>query len=269
MALRRRVVVLLFTSAVLTLRAAEAAFAQSSSEPAGTPSPAPTPGKDNPRIAVALILLGAFATFLLYWYLNGWRRDTTRLTEKVLKDLKTLPDWVHVSGGVNVEPDGGREATATKLEVVGSPVVAVGRPEVYRATLDGKPVSVEWEVKGDATVSARNGEETSLTATKPGQIRLEAKAGDETAFAIIGAVTAPAATPAGRLPLVGGGYGGLTVALVAITFAAALTAIGKLPDAALATLLGTVVSYFFAQRGGGGDGATGGGGNGNPPPPPE
>jgi hypothetical protein len=56
----------------------------------------------------------------------------------------------------------------------------------------------------------------------------------------------PAGSP-GSLPLVGAGYGGVIVAIVAVTIAATITALGLLDGAALATLLGTVVAYFFVQ----------------------
>jgi hypothetical protein len=129
--------------------------------------------------------------------------------------------------------------------------------------VDGNPVECTWSVtlEGAAVVKPVTGKETALTAAKDGPLTLTATTAEGgTASVPVVAVPAQQAGPRGSLPLIGTGYGGITIAILAVSVAGALTAIDKLPGAALATLLGTVVSYFFVQQqrngGSAGDGQT-------------
>jgi hypothetical protein len=156
-----------------------------------------------------------------------------------------------VSVGIPAAARGGiGGAAADRLAIVGPEQVVVGQAAEFTAKLGDAPAAdAAWTVEpADAgRLQPVAGPATRFTATRAGQLTLKATVGGVTAPTRITAAAAADGQP-GRIPLVGAGYGGITIAIVAVTVAAALTALGVLDGAALATLLGTVVSYFFVQQ---------------------
>jgi hypothetical protein len=147
------------------------------------------------------------------------------------------------------------------LKIVGPPAVTVGQPAKFSAqTAEGPAANCTWSVDADrASVAPTTGAETVVIAKKPGPFTLKATAGGAPATATVVAVNTGDARR-GALPIIGVGYAGLTIAIIAVTGAAALTALRIFPAAALSTLLGTVVSYFFLRRDGHSGGSSDSGG---------
>jgi hypothetical protein len=141
----------------------------------------------------------------------------------------------------------GEAPSASKLKINGPAQVHVGQAsDAFTLLLDEQPVVGTWTVdSGEAKLHPETGSNATLTATKEGPITLSARHDGATAPASVVAVPMP---EHGMLPFVGGGYGGITIAVLAVSVGGALTAINLLNGAALATLLGTVVAYFFVQR---------------------
>ena len=231
---------------------AAAVFVPAALAQAPTPTPTATPNpvtNDNDRdLAFVIVLFGALALGLVYWFMNQWRQDLRQLMGATLARTGQLPgiSYGPQEGGTDGRPRDVREA---ELDIAGPAQVTVGEPAEYTAT----DAAAVWTLNPpDAgKLDPTSGEKTKLTATTAGALQLTATADGETKTIVIAALP-PVSTTPGALPLIGAGYGGITIAIVAVTVAAALTAVDALPGAALATLLGTVVSYFFVRRENGG-----------------
>ncbi|MEA2449710.1 MAG: hypothetical protein QOG63_1642 [Thermoleophilaceae bacterium] len=198
----------------------------------------------DPGVAKWILLFGALVLGMTLLYLNGWRESWEGVTKLVFRRVGVLPETTFVSAVA----DELLEEAAPVLEITGPLVLPVGRTETYRATLDGSPAeSAAWVVAPPdrAAPAPPSGAEIKVTAITAGPFTLTATANGATTDAHVAAIE-PASSP-GSLPLVGAGYGGVIVAIVAVTIAATITALGLLDGAALATLLGTVVAYFFVQ----------------------
>ena len=244
------------------------AQASTTATPAPSTTVSPTGGTQTSQGSTSvtgwILIVGAGALVLLYIYLFTWQRWTRSLTLAVLGRTGQLPTYEHVPTYIKSAFEAGGEEQAPKKLVITGPATAVlGRSsEPFKATLDGQPVPATWKTDWSrATLDPLEGPQTRVTPTKEGPLQLTATVADNPQPATANITVVAAAAAPGAVPLVGGGYGGMTIAILAITIAGALTAEGVLPAAALATLLGTVVSYFFVQRQGGqpGNGQAGGG----------
>jgi len=209
------------------------------------------PSQGSTRISGWVLLFGAGTLAFLYIYLYTWQQRTGVLTLAVLRRTGNLPTYEHIP--VYVRPPfeaAGEEQPPKKLAITGPATAVLGRPsEPFQVTLDGQTVSATWETDWSrATLDPLEGPATRVTAVKEGPLQVRASVAESPLPAVAHVAVVAAARTPGSVPFVGGGYGGLTVAILAVTIAGALTAQGILPSAALATLLGTVVSYFFVQR---------------------
>ena len=219
-----------------------AALAQS---PTPTPAPAPATNDNDRDLAFLIVAFGAIALGLVYWFMNQWRQDLRLLMGATLARTGSLPaiSYGPQEGGTGRPLD----VAADELDIAGPAQVTVGEPAEYTAT-DAATWTLNPPEAGK--LNPTGGAKTTLTATTAGALQLTATVGVETKTIVIAAL--PPVASAGAIPLIGAGYGGITIAIVAVTVAAALTAVDALPGAALATLLGTVVSYFFVRRENGG-----------------
>jgi len=231
-----------------------------------TPDPA-APAESSPPtpdrlIAVSMLLLGAIALYILFRYLDSWRSAYLDLSTQMIKRSGRLPGTISTLGTATSAPPAAPAGAQTRdapgsppatLAVKGPPTVAVGQPAMFSAWSGDTPAPATWRVlAGDAVLQPTEGAAVELTAAAPGAIALEAMIGSApdrvpVPCAVV-ATKAPEAASSGSVPIFGEGYGAFMIAIVGISVAGALTAIGWLPGAALATLLGTVVSYFFVQR---------------------
>lgn len=200
----------------------------------------------KPDSATAWLVLGfgILTLVIVYYYLHRWRKTWQTMAADVLSRSGRLPGIKLVQTEITVQ---GVSSTVT---IRGPGTVIVGQPsQPFIATIGDQLVSVEWQIDGDgAELSPSTGSQTVVTARSPGAFAVHAeKAGSAKSKPIYVAAIESAPGSLGDLPLVGAGFGGITIAILAVSVAGALTAIGLLPGAALATLLGTVVSYFFVQ----------------------
>lgn len=228
-----------------------------------SPSPSPSPSASasaadtgrSEELAYVLVAFGVVALGLVYWFLNRWRRDLGQVMGASLQRTNRLPDVVYSrqEGGGGGPRDVG--ALEQALEIGGPAMVTVGEEAAYEATGDGAQGATWTLTPADAgRLDPAQGARTTLVASKVGPLQIGVTVGAVTKTVAVAAMP-PSESP-GSIPIIGAGYGGVTIAIVAVTVAAALTAIGALPGAALATLLGTVVSYFFVRRETGGGGGS-------------
>lgn len=221
-------------------------------------------GEGSPLVAFLVLLFGAFALLVMYDYLNRWRHDVGQWLTMAFAAGGRFP--VVTWGPERPGDPHIRDATG-ELTVTGPSALIVGeRSQPFAATLGDQQVEANWTVRPStaATVDPESGKSTQVTATKEGQLTLTAQyPGAQSKDVVLPAIRAAAPTSPGSIPVIGYAYGGITIAIVAVAVAAAITALGLLDGAALATLLGTVVSYFFAQRHEGSSNGTGGGGGGS------
>jgi len=203
-------------------------------------------------IAAAVLIFGLVVLIILYLYLNAWRKTTAKLIEDNLRRTGRLPGGYHevtakVRVGTRGALAGGGGSAGGELTLSGPGVVTTGQiSEDYVAKLDGHPVTVTWTAEGHGRLSTPSGPTTKLTTSAPGIVHIKGEYnGKDVAVDV---VSLDNLASEGKVPLIGGGYGGITIAILAVTVAAALTVLNLLPGAVLATLLGTVVSYFFVQR---------------------
>jgi hypothetical protein len=224
----------------------------SAGQPTTTTTPSTvTPATGSVSISGWVLLFGVGTLLLLYGFLFTWQQRTQALSLAALRRTGSLPTYEHVPAYIKSPFEAEAvEELPKKLAITGPATAIVGRPsEPFTVTLDDQPTAATWSTDWTrATLEPLEGRETRLTAVKEGplQVKANVQGGQQPAVANVTVVAAPP-TP-GSVPFVGSGYGGLTVAILAVTIAGALTAQGILPSAALATLLGTVVSYFFVQR---------------------
>jgi hypothetical protein len=205
-------------------------------------------------IAVLVLVFGAVALGLLYHYLHAWKTATTDLAGAAHRQGGHFPLYRHVQGAVSVKPlDGAAgEQDAETLVIDGPLVVAIRRESAEFRVLRGEqPVPAQWRVDGEqAEVTAPAGTRTRVVAQESGPLTVVATVQGEEASATITALPklpGQDESSPGSVPLVGEGYGAFTIAILAVSVAGALTALEVLPGAALATLLGTVISYVFIQ----------------------
>lgn len=225
-----------------------------------TPSPGPAPSEPNvgsdsgivvPEgvwIALAILMLGALTLWGIYRYLNAWRKDYVKASNRTSKSGGSMiADYI--SGSVTIAPSALAKAGTPhgELRIEGPNELIVAAPATIRAFVGNEPVEVSWKTEGPVSCDRTSGSEASVTATETGSITLKAVYEGREATATFKAKESTRQASS-AFPLAGEGYAGITVAILSVTVGGALTAVGVLPAAALATLLGTVVSYFFAQR---------------------
>lgn len=218
-------------------------------------------------LAVAILAFGAIVLGLSLWFLSGWRESYQALASLSLERTGALPVIDH---NPVEQQTGARGGTTATLRIRGPALLYVGRTATFTALQDDAPVRATWSVTAPpaggeppARVEPTVGEETKVTASRPGPVTVRATVAGTVAEAHTSAVAPPARR--GSVPLIGGAYGGITVAITGLTLAGMLTALDKLDGAALAALLGSIVGYFFVGRGanaGGSGGTTTGSGDG-------
>ena len=210
------------------------------------PTVEPTPDR---VMGIVVLALGAVALAILFAYLEAWRRAYVKLSRAALKMTGSFPVPIDVLATVPVPGPPGRAQAgqAPELVIKGPTTVFVGRPsDAFTALVDGNEVEASWTVREpEARIAPARGRSARITVTRSGPFTVVAQAAGTEITAVVTAVTPPSP---GAFPLIASGYAGSTIAIVAICVAGALTAIGWLPGAALATLLGTVVAYFFVQQ---------------------
>jgi hypothetical protein len=217
--------------------------------PAGPASPIVIIDPNAAWLAAGLLLFGLLVIAVLYYYLHAWRRDTTNLIREAIKRTGQPPALQIIASSEGDRwQDGLQDSTAADAVVVKGPDrVTVGQPSAdFTATRGREPVDAQWSVEGAGTMDPVAGSAAKLTAYRPGEVTVVAEVDGKTLKLLTLAVES--AESRGGVPVVASGYNGITIAILAVSVAAALTAVGLLPSAALATLLGTVVSYFFATR---------------------
>jgi hypothetical protein len=204
----------------------------------------------SPTLAKWLLVFGVIALGLTLLYLHGWQESWTSLAGSALGRTGSLPDFVFVSPVVPDVTARGMDVEQATLEIEGPLTLPVNQSGTYRVRDLKQGDKPTWSVDPEdaASVSPASGPKTTLKPTREGPLALAATTATGKGVAQIAAVRAQSA--AGTLPLVGVGYGGVVLAIVAVTVASSVTALGLLDGAALATLLGTVVAYFFAQASG-------------------
>lgn len=229
---------------------------------------------DDALVAIAVLLFGAFALGIAVFYLDRWRTSTEALIKTTLAKTGELPELQVVGAAVPAGEEGVRggldQPEPVPLLVTGPALLQVGVAATYSATQGGALATVAWTVDpADAgTVDPASGDTARVTATKVGPLKVRGTLDATTAE--VPAVAVAPARDAGRVPLVGVGYGGITISIFALTLAAAATVYGKLDGAALVTLAGAVVGYFFVQaRGQQANAGSGGGAGGGDVPPPD
>jgi hypothetical protein len=205
---------------------------------------------DGSKVAGWILLFGLLILLLMFAYLNLWRRDIGRWILTAFRRTDQFPRYDHIP--VTARPtEEARLAGAEESQIVvhGPALVTVGVESApFTVRKDAVVVQADWAVEpADAAgVDPGRRQAVRVTATKEGPFQVKAQV-PGVIDAAVAHVTANAAAPPGEIPFVGAGYGGLMVAIAAVTIAGSLTALGVLPGAALATLLGTVVSYFFVR----------------------
>jgi hypothetical protein len=225
-----------------------AAHAQDATPTGQAPAEAPAGDDGDQTVALLILAFGAVALVVVFVYMDRWRNTTQHLWLKALEQTEQVPPVLlnPVEAGGDVARG---LAEAAPPAISGPPQVVVGRPAEYRAARgDAAASDAKWSVNPveAAAVTPSQGPAISLTARRAGSFALRAQVdGAPRAEVSVAAIEPP---PATGVPLLGARYGGVAIAIVAVTVAAALTALNTLDGAALATLLGTVVAYFFVQR---------------------
>ena len=225
-----------------------------SAQPAPADPAAPPAMAPDPLTAIAILVLGLVALVLLYVFLETWRRAYITLTREGLRQVDLALHVVSVLGTASLPAaDGAPLADEDRptLTIKGPPRIDVGKPAMFELRRDGALARGTWAVDGKGTVDPTEGDTAKVTATAPGRIRLRVSYETTSGPVLVISDEIEAVDPPGRslpIPLIAHGYGAFTVAILAVSVAAALTAAGWLPSAALATLLGTVVSYFFVKQ---------------------
>lgn len=217
--------------------------------------------KPERGVAIAILVLGAVALLIAYFFYNGWRVSYEKLAASALRITDRFPktEFNPVENAL-FRARGITADDAQSQPVVEGPTgVAVGEPTAFKATVGGAAASsCTWAVEPpeSATVQPVTGPETKLTALKEGAITLKATVGAGTPTLVH--LTALVKATEGGVPLLGVGFSGVAATIIAFTIAGALTALNIISGSAFIAFLGPVVGYFFAaaRNSGQGGGST-------------
>ncbi len=150
--------------------------------------------------------------------------------------------------------------TANQATVVGPASLRVGTQSTYHIH-PSSDAATTWKLDGDGQLGPNTGNQTTVTPTGIGVLVLMATQNDTPLKKVINA-TAPPATGSAQVPILGVGYGSVVVALAVASVTAALGLTQVISGEAVATILGSLVSYSVARgvaASSGGSGAQGGG----------